>query len=130
VCHHGGAGTTAAGLRAGKPTVIVPFFGDQFFWGQRVRDIGVGDTIPHKSLSAHKLSKYALFISLSFIFVDFFHAYIFYRAILQCLNDPHISKKASMMGEQIRGENGVLTAVGAFHKIFFIFCLPQRLAPS
>ena len=33
VCHHGGAGTTAAGLRAGKPTIIVPFFGDQFFWG-------------------------------------------------------------------------------------------------
>lgn len=31
VCHHGGAGTTAAGLRAGKPTIIVPFFGDQFF---------------------------------------------------------------------------------------------------
>ena len=33
VCHHGGAGTTAAGLRAGLPTVVVPFFGDQFFLG-------------------------------------------------------------------------------------------------
>jgi UDP:flavonoid glycosyltransferase YjiC (YdhE family) len=33
VCHHGGAGTTSAGLRAGLPTVVVPFFGDQFFWG-------------------------------------------------------------------------------------------------
>ena len=32
VVHHGGAGTTAAGLRAGRPTVVVPFFGDQFFW--------------------------------------------------------------------------------------------------
>jgi UDP:flavonoid glycosyltransferase YjiC (YdhE family) len=28
VVHHGGAGTTATGLFAGKPTVIVPFFGD------------------------------------------------------------------------------------------------------
>ena len=36
VIHHGGAGTVAAGLRAGKPTFICPFFGDQFFWGQVV----------------------------------------------------------------------------------------------
>lgn len=50
-------GTTAAGLRFGRPTVIVPFFGDQFFWGQRVREMGVGDTIPHKSLTAQKLAK-------------------------------------------------------------------------
>jgi hypothetical protein len=42
VCHHGGAGTTAAGLRAGLPTVVVPFFGDQFFWGQMVADAGAG----------------------------------------------------------------------------------------
>lgn len=34
VCHHGGAGTTAIGLRMGKPTIIVPFFGDQPFWGR------------------------------------------------------------------------------------------------
>ncbi|KAK8035092.1 Sterol 3-beta-glucosyltransferase UGT80B1 [Apiospora rasikravindrae] len=33
VCHHGGAGTTAAGINAGKPTIVVPFFGDQPFWG-------------------------------------------------------------------------------------------------
>ncbi|CAF4415893.1 unnamed protein product, partial [Adineta steineri] len=42
VCHHGGAGTTAAGLRAGKPTIIVPFFGDQFFWGSMVSKSGAG----------------------------------------------------------------------------------------
>lgn len=36
VCHHGGAGTTAIGLRMGKPTIIVPFFGDQPFWGRRL----------------------------------------------------------------------------------------------
>ena len=42
--HHGGAGTTAEGLRAGVPTVIVPFFGDQFFWGRTVRDAEVGTT--------------------------------------------------------------------------------------
>lgn len=42
VCHHGGAGTTSAGLRAGLPTVVVPSFGDQFFWGRVVSDAGGG----------------------------------------------------------------------------------------
>ena len=40
--HHGGAGTTAAGLLAGAPTVVVPFFADQFFWGRRVAALGAG----------------------------------------------------------------------------------------
>lgn len=52
--HHGGAGTTAEGLRAGVPTVVVPFFGDQFFWGRTVRDAEVGTT---SRLSAGKLCK-------------------------------------------------------------------------
>lgn len=42
VVHHGGAGTTAAGLRAGRPTQIVPFFGDQPFWGRQVAALGAG----------------------------------------------------------------------------------------
>ena len=54
VCHHGGAGTTAAGLRAGLPTVVVPSFGDQFFWGRwwrmpargRSRSPSPGSTAP------------------------------------------------------------------------------------
>ncbi|GMF72078.1 unnamed protein product [Aspergillus oryzae var. brunneus] len=40
--HHGGAGTTGASLRAGVPTIVKPFFGDQFFFGTRVEDLGVG----------------------------------------------------------------------------------------
>ena len=47
VVHHGGAGTTAAGLRAGRPTVICPFFGDQPFWGRRVHELGVGVEVRH-----------------------------------------------------------------------------------
>lgn len=42
VVHHGGAGTTAAALLAGVPSIIVPFFGDQPYWGKRVADLGVG----------------------------------------------------------------------------------------
>src|SRR5262249_33784090 len=44
VVHHGGSGTTAAGLRAGLPTLAVPFGFDQFLWGRRLRALGVG---PH-----------------------------------------------------------------------------------
>ncbi|MDF2563177.1 MAG: hypothetical protein K0R99_4623 [Microbacterium sp.] len=42
VVHHGGSGTTAAGLRAGKPTLVCPVLGDQPFWGRRVHELGVG----------------------------------------------------------------------------------------
>lgn len=42
VVHHGGIGTTAAGLRAGKPTQVVAFFGDQPYWGHRVKELGCG----------------------------------------------------------------------------------------
>ncbi|KAI9018100.1 hypothetical protein CLU79DRAFT_761714 [Phycomyces nitens] len=54
VVHHGGAGTTAAGFRAGLPTVIKPFFGDQRFWGQRVEELGIGVCI--SKLTVGKLS--------------------------------------------------------------------------
>lgn len=57
VIHHGGAGTTAAGLRAGVPNVVVPSFGDQFFWGQRVQELGVGPKpIPRNKLTTAKLA--------------------------------------------------------------------------
>lgn len=39
--HHGGAGTTGASLRAGIPTIIKPWFGDQYFWALRVQKLGV-----------------------------------------------------------------------------------------
>ena len=58
VCHHGGAGTTAAGLRAGLPTVVVPSFGDQFFWGQRVANAGAGpEPIPIARLDSAALAE-------------------------------------------------------------------------
>lgn len=57
VCHHGGAGTTAAGFNAGVPSIIVPFSNDQFAWAHRAYDLGVGaKPIPKKELSADKLA--------------------------------------------------------------------------
>jgi UDP:flavonoid glycosyltransferase YjiC (YdhE family) len=90
VVHHGGAGTTAAGLRAGIPGVIVPSFADQFFWGWCVHELGVGPKpIPRKTLTAAQLSK----------------------AIQQAVYDENIRRQAAVIGDQIRAENGVEVAV-------------------
>ncbi|MDV2884739.1 glycosyltransferase [Alkalihalophilus pseudofirmus] len=58
VVHHGGAGTTAAALRSGVPQVIIPFGNDQFAWGRRMNELGVGaKAIPRKELTMEKLSE-------------------------------------------------------------------------
>lgn len=58
VVHHGGAGTTAAGILAGRPTVVVPFFGDQPFWGSMIARAGAGpEPIPYKHLTAETLAE-------------------------------------------------------------------------
>jgi sterol 3beta-glucosyltransferase len=90
VVHHGGAGTTAAGLRAGVPSIIVPFMGDQAFWGKRLADIGVGTTpIPRKKLTSEQLA----------------------GAISKAISDKTMIRRASEMGEYIRAEDGVGNAV-------------------
>ncbi len=53
-CHHGGAGTLGASLRAGLPTVVKPYFGDQFFWGQQIESLGVGSCV--RNLTADNLA--------------------------------------------------------------------------
>ncbi|KAF8253496.1 UDP-Glycosyltransferase/glycogen phosphorylase [Wilcoxina mikolae CBS 423.85] len=57
VVHHGGAGTTAIGLFHGKPTMVVPFFGDQTFWGSMIHNANAGPApVPHKELTAENLA--------------------------------------------------------------------------
>ncbi|KAB2635266.1 sterol 3-beta-glucosyltransferase UGT80B1 [Pyrus ussuriensis x Pyrus communis] len=64
VVHHGGAGTTATGLRAGCPTTIVPFFGDQFFWGDRIHEKGLGPApIPISQLTSQNVKSQVLEIA-------------------------------------------------------------------
>ena len=90
VVHHGGAGTTSAGLRAGVPSVVVPFFGDQPFWGQRVADLGVGPApIPRKKLTVERLA----------------------RAIRTAVTDEAMRGRAAELGKTIRAEDGVGNAV-------------------
>ena len=90
VVHHGGAGTTAAGLRAGRPTIICPFMGDQPFWGVRVHALGAGPApIPQKKLTAENLA----------------------AAIRTAVNGPTMRATAETVGEQIRAEDGVANSV-------------------
>ena len=76
--HHGGAGTTGASLRAGLPTIVKPFFGDQFFFGSRIEDLGVGICL--KKLNVSVLS----------------------RALWEATHSERMIIKARVLGEQIR----------------------------
>lgn len=90
VVHHGGAGTTAAGLRAGKPSVVCPFFGDQPFWGERVAALGVGpEPIPQHKLSPEGLG----------------------AAIRRAVTDTEMARRAYRLGVKLRAEDGVGNAV-------------------
>jgi sterol 3beta-glucosyltransferase len=88
VVHHGGAGTTGAGLAAGKPAIVVPFFADQHFWGARVAALGAGpQPIRRRQLSAGRLA----------------------AAIGEALTNPAIRARAAALGQRIRAEDGVGT---------------------
>jgi UDP:flavonoid glycosyltransferase YjiC (YdhE family) len=84
VVHHGGAGTTAAGIRCGIPTVVVPFFGDQPFWGKMIAAAGAGpDPIPNAELTAENLA-----------------------AAIQRALSREVQARAEVMGESIKKESG------------------------
>ncbi|GAB1209909.1 Sterol 3-beta-glucosyltransferase [Aspergillus pseudonomiae] len=90
--HHGGAGTTGASLRAGLPTIVKPFFGDQFFFGTRVEDLGVGICMKKLNVS------------------------VFSRALWEATHSERMIVKARELGAQIRSENGVDTAIQAIYR--------------
>ncbi|KAA8893309.1 hypothetical protein FN846DRAFT_546447 [Sphaerosporella brunnea] len=111
VVHHGGAGTTAAGIRCGKATVIVPFFGDQPFWGAMVSKAGAGEFIPHKDLTSENLAE----------------------AITKALS-REVQAKAEAMGDSIRNEtgaeNGAMSFLASVEEMGLGRCdlLPDRVA--
>jgi UDP:flavonoid glycosyltransferase YjiC (YdhE family) len=58
VVHHGGAGTAAIGITMGKPTVVIPFFGDQPFWGALIHKAGAAlETVPFKKMTEELLTQ-------------------------------------------------------------------------
>ncbi|HET9905636.1 MAG TPA: nucleotide disphospho-sugar-binding domain-containing protein, partial [Anaerolineales bacterium] len=90
VAHHGGAGTTAAGLRAGKPTIVCPFVGDQPFWGGIVEQLGVGPKpIRQSRLTTESLAE----------------------AIGIATQNATMQRRAEELGSKIRSEDGVTRAV-------------------
>ncbi len=90
VVHHGGAGTTATAAQAGVPQVIVPFFGDQPFWAQRIFGLQVGPRpIPRRELNGPRLEK----------------------AVEQILLKPRYRENARLLGERMEQEQGVQNAV-------------------
>jgi sterol 3beta-glucosyltransferase len=96
VVHHGGAGTTSAGLRAGVPSIIVPFFADQPFWGQRVVDLGVGpQPIPRKQFTTDRLAE----------------------AIQIAVTDQTMRLRAADLGATIRSEDGIARAVEVINQL-------------
>lgn len=59
-----GAGTTAIGLKLGRPTIVIPFFGDQKFWGNHVHSVGAGPApIPFKHLSKELLASAFMYVA-------------------------------------------------------------------
>ena len=108
VIHHGGAGTTAAGVAMGKPTIIVPFFGDQPFWGSMVWKAGAGPKpIPSKQLTSGNLA----------------------AAIDEALQ-PSVLERAQEMATRIALEKGTEDGAKNFHANLDIESLRCALAPS
>ncbi len=90
VIHHGGAGTTGAGIDTGVPNIITPVASDQYAWAERVVKLGIAPPMPSlKKLTAEKLA----------------------QAINTAVNDSTLRARAETLGEKIRAENGVAHAV-------------------
>ena len=90
VIHHGGAGTTAAGLRAGVPSTVVPHFSDQPYWARRVHELGAGtQPIPRQQLAVSNLA----------------------AAMHQLRTNITLRRRAASLGEKIREEDGITRGV-------------------
>ena len=90
IVHRGGAGTTGAALRAGKPSVVTPFIVDQFAWARLLQARGLAPApLPHRALTADALA----------------------GAIGAALSDADMRRRAEDMGARVRAEDGVARAV-------------------
>jgi UDP:flavonoid glycosyltransferase YjiC (YdhE family) len=90
LAHHGGAGTSAAGLRAGVPALVIPLATDQFFWGSRVQALGVGPKpLPQRDLTPQRLA----------------------QGLLQAAQNGDLQRAAGELGAKIRAEDGLAAAI-------------------
>jgi sterol 3beta-glucosyltransferase len=96
VIHHGGAGTTAAAMRAGVPSAVVWFLGDQPTWGKRIARLGVGPPAVR-------------FSSFSTSWLD--------RTLQRLTSDPQMKARAAELGARIRAEDGLGNAAAAIERL-------------
>ena len=88
--HHGGSGTTGAALRAGVPSVVVPYFFDQPLWAQRVARLGVGARpLPRSKLTAGRLA----------------------AAVSDVVDNPAMLDRARAVSQLVRSEDGLGSAL-------------------
>lgn len=94
--HHGGFGTTASGFRAGIPMLVVPHIIDQFIWGNKVAQLGVGpQPIPRPKLKAETMA-----------------------AALRQMGSPEMRRQAAELGAALRAESdGVMEAVRLIEEV-------------
>ncbi|HLF88861.1 MAG TPA: glycosyltransferase [Anaerolineales bacterium] len=90
IVHHGGSGTTGLGFWSGVPSLIVPFVFDQFYWGARTAEMGVGPKpIPFNKLTPERLA----------------------ASIQTAVTDSEMRRRATDLGQKLRAENGIQRAV-------------------
>ncbi len=94
VVHHGGAGTTGTALQSGTPSIVVPSFADQFFWGERVAALRVGVNLPRRRLTVNSLT-----------------------GAIAATTDPATRRRSADLGAALRAEDGVRRAVEELHGI-------------
>lgn len=97
IVHHGGYGTTAAGLRAGIPALVIPHIADQFYWGQQIHELGAGP----QPIRRARLEIKALAASLD-----------------ELVQNEKLHTTASLLGEHIRSEKGIENAVRLIEETF------------
>jgi sterol 3beta-glucosyltransferase len=104
--HHGGAGTAAAALKAGLPSVVVPHMIDQKAWGRALHELGAAPApIPRRKLSAQRLQE----------------------AIVQTVTNSSLREHAAALGRRIRAEDGIACAVDVFERHMERFAEPSVL---
>jgi UDP:flavonoid glycosyltransferase YjiC (YdhE family) len=95
VVHQGGIGTTAQGLRAGVPALVVPFSHDQFDNGSRVARCGAGRMLPRSKYNAGSAT----------------------RELRALLTDESYTTRAAEVGRQVRAEDGAAAAADAIEEV-------------
>jgi UDP:flavonoid glycosyltransferase YjiC (YdhE family) len=93
VVHHGGAGTTGAGLRSGVPSILIPLAADQPSWARQVSALGAGPApLPFQTLTAERLAD----------------------AIREAVTNPAMRQRAAELGRRIQAEDGLGQTIALF----------------